>query len=128
MTGLYQLVVGRNHETFQNQYVEQAYSLLQKPYDFNPRVANQIAEETRAAAAAEAAHNRSSRSAGDRTNQRVVRRRRNATTNPEEMTDLENARQYPLMTQEELEAINMSVFDLIDETPEPNDNPAPARQ
>ncbi len=128
MTGLYQLVAGHTHEAFQNQYVEQAYSLLQKPYDFNPRIANQIAEDARAAAAAEAAHNRSSRSAGDRTNQRVVRRRRNATAIPEEMNDLENARHYPPMTQEELEAINMSVFDLIDETPETNDLPAPARQ
>lgn len=117
MTGLFQFKT--RDETFRNQYVEQAYTLLNRPYEFNPRVANQIEEEARQEAAARRSTNTRTRT---RTAATTGRRRTRTAANAEPDP---NARVYEPMTQAELEAINVSVFDLIDEqTPEPAAEPA----
>lgn len=112
MTGLFR--IKSRDEVFQNQYVEQAYTLLNKPYEFNPRTANQIDEEERRSRQRTSSRNTESA-------ERVpIRRRRNTRANTEPDP---NARVYAPMTEAELEAINMSVFDLIEAPAEPEAEP-----
>jgi DNA helicase-2/ATP-dependent DNA helicase PcrA len=127
MSGVFELPENKRTfgQAFRNQFVEMAYDLLGKPYDFSPRVANQLRvqaqlrerreREQRAAASVEQHRSRAGRAA---TRVEPV---------PAEGTMLQNdygiTTADGLVTEAELEAMNLTIDDFFGPS-EPN--PAPA--
>lgn len=105
---------------FRNQYVEQAYELLGRPYDFSVRTANRIREEMRN----EAEANRNANPDITLPQQRGRMRReaeRRVSPAPAEERAIQNDHGINtpdgLVTERELEAMNITLADLLGETP-----------
>lgn len=127
MSGVFELPETKRTlgQAFRNQFVEKAYELLGRPYDFSPRVANQI----RAQIQLRERHERQQREAAAVTQQRRRARRNEgqAAPAPAEGTMLQNDygihTRDGLVTEAELEAMNLTLDDIFG-TPAANPTPA----
>ena len=127
MSGVFELPETKRTlgQAFRNQFVEKAYELLGRPYDFSPRVANQI----RAQIQLRERHERQQREAAAVTQQRRRTRRNEGQTAPAsaEGTMLQNDygihTRDGLVTEAELEAMNLTLDDIFG-TPAANPTPA----
>lgn len=127
MSGVFELpeTKSSNGLSYRNQFVEKAYELLGRPYDFSPRVANQIKVQAQLRARRE----REQRNTAA-TRQRATRTRRTDRETevpaPTEENPIQNNHGITtadgLVTEAELEAMNLTIDDFF----AAETNPAPA--
>ena len=119
MTGVFELKQSKSNHgvTFRNQFIEKAYELLNKPYDFSIRTANLIREEMRRQ------EERQRRDSVSISQSAARRRRTNTTAETAEVAENMIQSEYGvisadgLMTEAQLEALNMTFDDILPDDP-----------